>query len=337
MTAGRRILLGLTAAAGFSPTGCALHFGQSDPSADPGDGIRVPKESKFASMVKAPGETVSLAGPGPTSVVATTVTPPSPATPGTVVPPGPAIKSDAIPSGPSAVGDGGPVPYADWPPKPESLSTDPYLTAARAAWEGRPDRVADALRSLDPPTRDAVRPLLLAGAGLALGQSASDPRDLAVAVNQIRAALAAVERRAELRVENARFVEFAYGYRWYDPLKDGHVLRPGEYVFVYAEVTPLAVDALPGGGVGTHVAYTLRITDAAGKPVLVVDGKGKPNPVIVFVEKTDQSRGPVREKHVSIGFAGPHAPGRYTAELEARDQHTGRVAKAALEFRVGGK
>jgi hypothetical protein len=336
MPAARRILLGLVAAAGFAPVGCALHFGQSDPSTDPGDGIRVPKESKFASLVKAPGETVSLVGPGPTSVVATTVAPP-PDPPGTVVPPSPRFTPDAVPSGPTTTADSGTNPYEVWPTKVVPLATDPFLSAARAAWDGRPDRVADALRPLDKPTQDAVRPLLLAGAGLALGQTAADPRDLAIAVNQIRAALAAVERRAELKVENARFVSFAYGYRWFDALPEGHVLRPGEYVFFYAEVTPLAVDPLPGGGVGTHVAYTLKVTDSRGQPVQLVNGKGKLDTVITFTEITDRSRGPLQEKHVSIGFAGPHAPGRYTAELEARDQPTGRVAKATLEFRVGGK
>src|SRR5262245_4698939 len=241
----RRLVWGLIAAAGLAPAGCGtLRFGQADPASDPGDGIRVPKPTKFASLVKAPGETVSLTGSGPTAVVATTAPPP---VAGTVTPPTPKINADAIPSGPTAVApNGGANPDAVFSSTPVPVVTDPFLAAARAAWDGRPDKVADALRPLDPPTQEALHPLLLAGAGLALGQAATDPRDLRVAAERIRTALAAVERRDELRVENARFVDTVKGYRWYDPLPDGHIFRAGEYLRLYAEITPLAVDPLPG-------------------------------------------------------------------------------------------
>lgn len=328
MTVARRLWVFCLGLSGFVPAGCAIHVGSTDPVGDPGDGIRVPKETKFASMVQAPGETVSLAGPMPVVAVTADVAPP-----GTVAPPAPTI--DIIPNVSPA---DGPTPSDGiWPLRSTPVTADPFLQGARAAWEGRPDRVADALRTFDKPTQDALRPLLVAGANLALGQSAADPKDLSQIAAQMRTALAAVERRAELRIENARFIRELHGFRWYDALPKEYTFRPKEYAYLYFEVSPLAVDPLPGGGIGTHVSYTLRLLDSAGKPVPLVDHKGLRSTVLVFEEKVPRDRGPMSEKHLSIGFAGPELPGRYLVELETRDQHTGRVAKETLEYRVGGR
>jgi hypothetical protein len=310
---------------GLGPAGCAWHFNLIDPAPDPGDGIRVPRESEFASMVRSPGETVSLTG-NPVTVVGG-VSPP-PAT-GPVDPPAKAVETPSVdPSKPT--GDD------FWPPRPIAPG-DPFLVAAKAAWDGRPDRVADALRPLDKAAQEAVRPLLLAAAGLALSDSAATPRDLAAFDAQIGAARAALQRRMELRVENARFVKSIEGYRWYEPLPENYTFRASEFMVLYAEVTPLAVDALKGGGTGIDVSYTVRVSDSKGQPVYLVDKSRQRQPVLVMGEKVDRSQGNLIEKHIAIGFGGPQLPGTYRMELEVRDVHTGRVAKQSLEFRVGGR
>jgi hypothetical protein len=215
-------------------------------------------------------------------------------------------------------------------------ANEPFLVAARAAWDGRPDRVADALRPLDKPTQDALRPLLLAGAALAMGQSASTPQDFSFSAAQLHAALAVVERRAELRIENARFVAEVRGFRRFDPLPDGFVFQPGQSLRIYAEITPLVADRLHGGGTGISLSYVMRVKDERGKAFMLIDKKGQETPVLVVTEETDASRGPMAEKHFVWEFTGPRVPGLYSAEIEIRDLHTGRVAKKRLVFRVGG-
>jgi hypothetical protein len=89
--------------------------------------------------------------------------------------------------------------------------------------------------------------------------------------------------------------------------------------------------------VGIRVSYALRVKDHSGKAVGLVDSKGQSVPVLGFVETTEKQRGPIQEKHFVLEFAGPHAPGVYTAELEIRDMHTNRTARRTVEFRVGSK
>lgn len=268
------------------------------------------KSTKFADVLRIPGQQVPLNGSWPVEV--------------------PDRLPDRLPD----------VARADTPPlHPPALTPppDPPLVAAlREYLAGRSG--AEHLRQLDPASYEHLAQLLPAVAKLAQVPPAQlDPKDAAELLRQFDPTLAVVARRAPLRVEKAVFCKDVRGYGKYDPLPDRVPFHAGEMYILYLEVgnVPNEPDAR-GGAVGftTRLSCTVQVKDEAGRTVELADqGKKAPEPLLQK-DKVDFSRSPVRDYYAVFWFYAPAKPGTYSVTFEVRDPATSRSVSRKLPFEV---
>jgi hypothetical protein len=310
-------LFPLLAVAGTTLTGCATGSWSNPPARTlPASTETVPlppsapraKATKFADILRIPGQQVPLNGSWPVEVPDHLPDPPQ--------------TDIAVPQ----------------PPKP--LPDPPLVAALREYLAGRSG--AEHLRQLDPASYEHLTQLLPAVVKLAqVPPGQLEPKEAGELLRQFDPTLAVVARRAPLRVEKAVFCKDVRGYGKYDPLPDRVPFNAGQMYILYLEVgnVPNEPDTRPGAGAGaggftTRLSCTVQVKDEAGRTVELADqGKKIPEPLLQK-DKVDFSRSPVRDYYAVFWFYAPSKPGAYSVTFEVRDPATSRAVSRKLPFEV---
>jgi hypothetical protein len=266
---------------------------------------RPAKTTRFADVLRTPGQHVPLHGPP-------IADPPQPAPPAPVVeyPPREAAK----------------------PAPPDS----PLVAAVREYAAGRSG--ADHLRQLDPAVYEHLAQLLPAVVKLSQTPAAQlPPNDAAEVMKQFDPTLAVVARRAPLRIEKAVFCKDVKAYGKFRPLPDGVAFEPGKIYVLYLEIgnVPNDADTRDGAsGFSTRLACRVHVKDESGRAVELADEGRKAGESLLQRVKEDFSRSPVRDYFAVFWFSAPSKPGTYTVTFEVRDPATARAVSKSLSFRV---
>lgn len=229
-----------------------------------------------------------------------------------------------------------PVSVAVAPPPPDA----PLVAALKAHLDGKPDAAAEFLKALDRPNQELLAQLLPPVVALTrVGLSRAGPVDYGILAAQLETPLKALSAKATLGITKAIFCESPSGFGQYRPLPEGHVYRPGHVAEVYAEVRNVPSLAVKhpqfGAGFLTPLNTALRLRDAAGEVVELLDADRRPVPVLQSVSR-DFSRSPVRDYAKWFRFYVPKKSGRYVLSVEFLDPETGRAVSQSLSFDVGG-
>lgn len=265
------------------------------------------KATKFADVLRVPGQQVPINGAWPAEV------------------------PERVPDSPHT------DPTLLLPPKATPAPADPPLVAAlREYLAGRSG--AEYLRQLDPTSYESLTQLLPAVVKLAqVAPGQLEPKEAGEILRQFDPTLAVVARRAPLRVEKAVFCKDVRGYGKYDPLPDRVPFNSGQMYILYLEVgnVPNEPDTRGGaGGFTTRLSCTVQVKDEAGRTVELAD-QGKKNPeALLQKDKVDFSRSPVRDYYAVFWFYAPTKPGAYSVTFEVRDPATSRSVSRKLPFEV---
>lgn len=304
----------LLALAATAPTGCITGTWPSSPRpvrtqpepAEFAPPSKSTKTTKFADVLRIPGQQVPLNGDWP---VEKPLELPDAARPDT-----PPVKAAQ------------PVPIPD----------PPLVAALREVLAGRSG--AEYLRQLDPASYEHLAQLLPAVAKLAqVPPTQLEPKDAADILKQFDPTLAVVARRAPLRVEKAVFCREVKGYGKYDPLPDGVAFHPRQLYYMYFEVgnVPNEPDGRAGpDGYATRLTCAVQVKDDAGRAVELTDHASKTAEPLLSKDKVNFSRSPVRDYYAVFWFNAPSKPGTYSVTFEVRDPATGRAVSRSLPFRV---
>jgi hypothetical protein len=311
----RSRILPLLAAATSSLTGCvsgswATHSDGPPVVARPvpTDSVPPAKTTRFADVLRVPGQQVPLNGPWPVESVVevTPVTPPPEIAP--------------------------PISPPNTTPTPDP----PLVSALREILAGRSG--GEYLRQLDPARYEHLAQLLPAVAQLSRVPPAQlDPKDAAEILRQFDPTLAVVARRAPLRVERAVFCRDVKGYGRYDPLPDRIAFHPNQMYILYFEVgnVPNEPDGRAGAeGFSTRLTCTVQVKDDAGRTVELTDQGKRDSKPLLQNDKVDFSRSPVRDYYAYFWFYAPSKAGRYSVRIEVRDPATAREVSTTLPFEV---
>lgn len=303
--------------------GCALMPEIRMDSFEPVSTSTAPPKTTFGELITAPGQSVAKnpgVVPDEPQPIPPTVIAKAPPTAGTVPPPMPRIEPPPQP-GSSTPGPDAPLLPPLFPHR-ATLDT-PFLAAVRAYQDGRPDYALEHLRHLPSSSQDVLIKLLPAAARSAEGHL-HDPAEATDVLRQIESAAAVLRPRSELRMDVIRLCSKWTDYGEYDPVPAGQSLRPGAYLFLYAEVRGVVPEEVPfkDGEPGYLIRFRAAFRCKGG-------GKLKEESKSYF----RHTRSPARDICVPYGFTAPETPGFYVVEFELTDT-AGRKAKQSIEFRV---
>jgi hypothetical protein len=201
------------------------------------------------------------------------------------------------------------------------------LSAMKSSIDKRPDELRDALSSLDPAQREVLMTLIPLTVRVGEGGLAStDPRDVAVLVDQLQGLLWALRPRAALVMDKFCFCQRIEKFGKFKKLEGKPSFRPGEMVEVYAEIRNVSSQPHRSaqGDFQTHLHSNLQIRSG--------------NDEVLFAkecDKLDETLTPQHDYFQHYRLRIPDArPGTYVLNLEAKDVPTGRRIQQKLEFEV---
>lgn len=207
------------------------------------------------------------------------------------------------------------------------LDQSPIVDAVRLYLEKRPDEFREKLQSLQPAQREMLATLIPLTVRVGEGGLAStDPRDVAVVVDQLQNLLWALRPRAALVMDKFCFCQRIEKFGKFKPLKAKPSFQPGEMVEVYAEIRNVSSQPhrTEQGDFQTHLRSKLEIRNLEGRLLLA-----KP------CDKPDETLTPQHDYFQHYRLVIPDvSPGSYVLSLEAEDVPTGRRVKQKLEFQV---
>lgn len=304
--------------------GCAITFHEQVPHDD--EFVSAKKKESFADLISAPGQRVAMSstptpieGPipqqPPTPIVVPNLETRPPGTLPSSIPP--------IPSkGPDEQTKTEVTPLVTPFLQPRTEPDTPFLAAARAFQNGRPDYGQDQLRALPTATQDILTRLLGAAAKTAVG-NLNDPKEAGEILTRIDSAAELLRSRTDLKIDVLRMCSIVVAYGEYTPITNTSAMRPGQLVRLYSEIKGtvpevMAVNGEPQYDIRFNVTVRIRGNGTSSE-------KSSP-----FHQPT---RSPVRDVYVPLNFAIPSQPGYYTVEMEITDT-AGRRAKRSIDFRV---
>jgi hypothetical protein len=258
--------------------------------------------------------------PGPTTAPAKEALPPFlPPTPGPM-PPGDTTADKPASAGPAPA-------FAA-----KAADEPPLVAALRCCLDKRP---ADAVSRLagDEKTNQE---LLLCVFSLAarLSEGRLEPQDIAVVLEELNSVMVPLRSQAALTIDKLCFCKRIFTFGIYDPCPPDQRFRPGQLVYIYAEVRNCSrqkVERAPGKTVHvTDLSSTADIEDYAGHRVW-------PKQIVFKREKPDESRTPRQDYFDNYHFVVPDLPpGAYKLWVQIEDVGTrpSRRARRSLDFYV---
>jgi hypothetical protein len=238
----------------------------------------------------------------------------------------------------------GPAPQMD-PAVDKPAPTEPApAVAAKAAEE--PPLVAALRCCLDKRPADAVsrlagydktnQELLLCVFSLAarLSEGRLEPQDIAVVLDELNSVMVPLRSQAALTIDKLCFCKRIFTFGIYDPCPPDQRFRPGQMVYIYAEIRNFSIRKLERPpGKTTHaveLSSTAVIEDYAGNKVW-------PEEIVFKREKPDESRTPRQDYFDNYHFVVPDLPpGAYKLWVQIEDVGTrpSRRARRSLDFYV---
>jgi hypothetical protein len=259
--------------------------------------------------------------------------------------PGPAVPADPMIGikppddvGPPLSGTSLKVPEPAAPtvgaaPQPMSADETLLVRAIRAFQANRPQDAAEALKHLDPANQEVLMYLTPLLVRLTETSTNSMPPDeLAMQIDRLQNAATMMKGKAALRADRVCFCKGVRKFADVDPYDARHEFRPGDMVFLYAELKNFTCEPIMTPprqpmqrGFTIRLATTLELRDARNNLVWRSD-----------LTKTDFAQTPPQDYYHTYRFCVPEKlpPGVYTLWLNITDKPTNRVVRKPVEMRV---
>jgi hypothetical protein len=214
-------------------------------------------------------------------------------------------------------------------PKFREPETRPLAKAVNAFLDNRPEEAMQHLKGYAPRDQELVMQLLPILAEVERdGLLTAQPRKEAVqaALTVVRSVDQDLRASAPLVMEKLSFCADIEAFGVVKK-RANNKFRPGEYVFIYAELQNLVDRRCPDGHYAVRLASTLEIRAADGRAV----HRYRPiesEPLLSWTPRTDF--------FTRIGFNLPAdlQPGLYSLRVRVTDLDTGRTAEQSLALQV---
>lgn len=213
----------------------------------------------------------------------------------------------------------------------ESQSIDtPLIQAVRAFQQNKPQAAMEILKAYDQPTQQVLLSIMPALVQLSEGRLQQMKREeMDLLLDQITRVPQLLRPRASLQTNKLLLCREVHKFAHVDPFPPGNEFRPGDMVYLYAEISNFS--CVPDSREGYSVALTshLELLDSGNNAVWRADPK----------EEADRVSTPPQDYYRAYRFCVPSslAPGKYTLSIRLTDKPTGRETTKSVEFRVGAK
>lgn len=223
-------------------------------------------------------------------------------------------------------------------PLAATSSTDEtvLLRAMKAYQSNHPEVAVDLLKRLDPTNQEVLLSLMPLIVRLGEGNlNSMTPDELALMIDRLQLATGMLKSKASLRIDRAIFCRGVRKFADIDPYDARHEFRPGDMVFLYAELKNFTCEPVqvagsqPGGakqrGYHIRLGASLEMRDARNNLVWRTD-----------LAKNDVAQTPPQDYYHTYRFCVPErlAPGTYTLWLTVIDKPTNRAIRKPVELRV---
>jgi hypothetical protein len=220
-------------------------------------------------------------------------------------------------------------------PAPSTTNESLLVRALRAFENNRPQEAVECLKHLDPSNQELL--MYLMPLMVRLGENnaqALPPEELAMVIDRLQTASSLLKSKATLRAERVCFCRGVRKFADLDAYEPAHEFRPGDMVFLYAELknfTCESAPAQPAGYNATRGCYvrlgaTLELRDFRNNLVWRTD-----------LNKNDYAQTPPQDYYHTYRFCVPDKlpAGTYTFWLTIVDKPTGRTIRKPIEMRIG--
>ena len=224
-----------------------------------------------------------------------------------------------------------PAPVAVAGPVLPAAATDtPLIQAVRAFQQNKPQEAMELLKSYDQPTQQvliSIMPVLVQLSEGKLQQMRREEMDLLL--EQITRIPPMLRPRASLQATKLLLCREVHKFGHIDPFPAGNEFRPGDVVYLYAEIANFSCVPENGAGYSVALGSHLELLDAANAAVWKADPREEPEKV----------SSPPQDYYRAYRFCVPSSlpPGKYSLSIRLTDKPTGRETTKAIEFRVGAK
>jgi hypothetical protein len=217
---------------------------------------------------------------------------------------------------------------------PSSPDESIVVRAIKAFQANRPQDAAELLKQLDPANQDVLMYLTPLIARLGEGSvNAMPPEELAIQIDRLQNAATMLKAKASLRADHVCFCRGVRKFADVDPYDAHHEFRPGDMVFLYAELKNFTCEPVVAQprqpvqrGFTIRLAATLELRDSQNNLIWRTD-----------LTKTDFAQTPPQDYYHTYRFCVPERlpSGTYTLWLNVIDKPTGRAIRKPVEMRVG--
>lgn len=212
------------------------------------------------------------------------------------------------------------------------------IQAIKAFQNKRPEEAVERLKHLEPANQEILMNLMPLIVRLGDGNvSTMQPEETAILIDRLQTAASMLKSKASLGAEHVCFCRGVRKFADVDPYDPRHEFRPGDMVFLYAELKNFTCEALPAvrvvngpatpsKGFAIRLGATLELRDARYSLVWRTD-----------LNKNDYALTPPQDYYHTYRFCVPDKlpAGTYTLWLNIIDKPTGRTFRKPVEMRVG--
>jgi hypothetical protein len=279
----------------------------------PPEPVREPEASTSLKIAAPAAMEVQPAAPSPTAFTAPAASTAPAAPVASTAPAAPAVSTAAAPA----------------------VAETILFQALRAFQNDRPQEALEHLRRLDPTNQELLMYLMPLMVRLSEGgANALPPEELAMLIDRLQTASSMLKSKATLRADRVCFCRGVRKFADLDTYEAGHEFRPGDMVFLYAELKnftcePVAVPAgatAPAHGWNIRLGTKLELRDVRNNLIWRTD-----------LNKNDFAQTPPQDYYHTYRFCVPDKlpPGTYTLWLTIVDKPTGRAVRKPVEMRIG--
>jgi hypothetical protein len=226
-----------------------------------------------------------------------------------------------------------PAPAEPTPAVAAKAADEPPLVAAlRCCLDKRPADAVSRLAGCEKTNQELLLCVFSLAARLSEGRL--EPQDIAVVLEELNSAMVPLRSQAALTIDKLCFCKRIFTFGIYDPCPPDQRFRPGQVVYIYAEIRNFSsrkVERAPGKTFhDVELSSTADIEDYAGNRVW-------PEEIVFKREKPDESRTPRQDYFDNYHFVVPDLPpGAYKLWVQIEDAGTrpSRRARRSLDFYV---
>ena len=220
---------------------------------------------------------------------------------------------------------------------PASRDETTLVRAMKAFQANRPDEAVDLLKRLDPANQEVI--LFLMPLMVRLGEgnlSTMSPDELAMLIERLQTATGMLKSKASLRIDRALFCRGVRKFADVDPYDPRHEFRPGDMVFLYAELKNFTCEFVPNKrSLSRFRAACLDVRDSPRRSLELRDAR---NGLVwrTDLAKNDFAQTPPQDYYHTYRFCVPDKlpPGTYTLWLTVTDKPTNRAIRKPIEMRI---